>query len=828
MPQLDIGVLNQPERLAALRRARLLFSSSSTPIDGLVRLGSRAVAAPIGLLALVDHDRLHIVGGHGLPSQLFELGEAPQTRAFCQYVVSDDAPLMVSDARSEPGLRHTSGTRQLAVAYVGQPVHDAKGRPLGAVCVIDTVPRQWTGAEVDAVGESALLLEALLAAEDAHQEATLRVIETEAVLETTLEAFIAIELTGEIIKWNRAAERTFGWSAAEAIGASLEQLIVPERFRASHRGGITRLAHGGAPRLLDQRLQLWALHRDGREFPVELTLNLVDRPQGRYAHAFVYDISERVTAERELYRQRRFLQALVDSVDVGVVACDDQGRTALINHAMRDITGGDADGAATDRWAERYAAHQPDGSPMAASELPLARAFSGETVRDAEFVVSQPGARQRIFLANGQPIRDADGARLGAVVALHEVTDRRRAQRFLECELAVTKVLEEATSIEVGGRGVLAAVATTLRWPHGELWLVDKVGNTLRIVAHWTDPQFPLTDFLPGPLPPDSGLPGRAWITNQAVWIPDISEDPDLTGRHALAEQGLKVGLAAPIRDADGVTGVLSFFGDAAEPLEQALMALLSGIAAHIGQFLERRRAEELAQLLVRTKDEFITLVGHELRTPLTSISSYTDLLLSGPDAAEDREHFLGVIARNAESLRVIIDDLLDLAGLESGYVTINERPLDFAIVVRQAIDGNRVAAQEKGLRLDAVLPATATPVSGDGARLRKVIDHVVGNAVKYTPTGGRIGIDLTRDSAGVALRISDTGIGVPSEERERLFQRFFRGSNIRNEGIPGTGLGLAISRTVIERHGGTITVNDNGEAPGTTFVIRLPTLGAH
>jgi PAS domain S-box-containing protein len=827
MPQLDNGVLTEPERLVSLRRARLLLASSA-PIDGLVHLAVRAVVAPVGLLTFVDEDRLHIVAGHGLPARLTGVRETRRDWSFCQYVVSEDAPLAVGDARDEPALRGSPAVTELGVvAYLGHPVHDAKGHPLGSLCVVDVAPRQWSDSDIAALAEAAHLIERVIEAEGTHQELVLAAAETDAVLETALEAFIAIELTGEVIKWNRAAERTFGWDAHEAMAQCLEDLIIPERFRPAHRAAISRLAVGGTPRLLGQRLQLWALHRDGHEFPVEMTLNLVQRPQGRYAHAFVYDITERVNAERELMRERRFLQALLDSLDVGVVACDDQGHLVLFNNTMRDITGREPGGSASDAWGEGWDTRRPDGTALAAGERPLARAFAGEHVRDVEFTAQAPGGRARTFIANGQPIRDAGGARLGAVVALHEVTDRRRAQRFLECEVTVSRILEEASSIEQVGVGVLEAVARTLRWPHAELWLVDRVGHVLRNTAYWTDPRYQLSDFLPGPLPPGAGMSGRAWETNQPIWIPDISEDPSLIGRGPLAEQGLKVGLAIPVRDADGVIGVLTFFGDAAEPLEEALIAQLSGIAAHVGQFMERRRSEELAQLLARTKDEFIALVGHELRTPLTSISSYTELLLSGMDTPEDRERLLHIIARNAETLRAIIDDLLDLAGLESGYVTINKRTLDFVAVVRDVVDKHRPAADEKNLALTLAVPTGDATVSGDAARLGQVVDHVVSNAVKYTPRGGQIAVELTSDYAGVTLRVSDTGLGIPPEERERLFQRFFRASNIRNQGLPGTGLGLAISRTVLERHGGNIAVIDHDDGPGTTFVIRLPTCGS-
>ncbi|GGM28236.1 ATP-binding protein [Dactylosporangium sucinum] len=807
MPQLGTDVSAEPERLASLRRAQTLLTTSAAPVDGLVRLAARAAAAPVGLLTLVDDERMHIVGRHGLPPALDRVQAEPAVSSFCQFVVREAAPLVVRDARADPMLRDLGTVRRLGVtAYLGQPVHDREGRTLGAVCVVDSVPRHWTDDDVAAVGECAALLEVMLAAEIIREDIALAAAETDAVLETALEAFVAIELTGEITRWNRAAERTFGWSAAEAVGRQVDELVIPERFRAAHRAGLARLARGGLPKLIGQRLQLWANNKAGVEFPVELTLNVVDGPLGRHAHAFIYDISERVTAERQLARERHFLAALLDNLDAGVVACDERGRTILYNRALREITGFDADLSTSEDW--------PD-------ELPLARAFHGEHVRDAEFVLQLPDRPRRVFTANAQPIRDTDGNRLGAVAALHEVTDRRRAQRVIECELAVSRILEQASTIEEAGPELLEAVARTLQWPHSELWIVDKVGNVLRNAAMWTQSGYEIPP--PGPLAPGKGVSGIAWETGQPAWIPDISVVGSRLRLPSLAEHGLRVGLAVPIRDGTGVTGTISFFGDAAEEPEQSLIALLSGIAAHVGQFLERRRAEDLARQLAKTKDEFIALVGHELRTPLTSISSYTELLLHDDADEATRSQFLAVIARNAENLRAIIDDLLDLAGLESGYVTMVERPLDFAAVVREVAAANAQAAREKDLDVAVRLPDGPAPVSGDLPRLRKVVDHLVTNAVKFTPAGGRVEIELDGDVAGVTLRVTDTGVGIPAGERSRLFERFFRGSNIRNQGVPGTGLGLAISRTVIERHGGTITVTDHGDKPGTTFVVRLP-----
>jgi PAS domain S-box-containing protein len=800
--------------------------ATAAPVQGLVCLAARAVVAPIGLMNLVDVARLQVVGTHGVPDKISG-SDMPLTYSFCQFVVSRDAPLVIRDARQDPDYADHPAVREHGtVAYLGYPVHSTDREPIGSLCVADTVPRRWTDDDLATVGEAAHLLEIMLAAESTGRELALTAAETDAVLATTVEAYISIELNGRIERWNRAAEQTFGWSAADAVGKNVDDLIIPERFSAAHRAALNRLATGApaAGRLLGKRLQLWATHRDGHEFPIDLTLTVAEGPRGRRAHAFLYDITERVAAERDLSRSSQFLEALLDSLDVGVAAVDEHGRVVLFNRALREVHGIQPDGATAQDWVRRYDLREGDGSQMEPDNAPLARAFHGEHVRDAEMMVSAPGMPSRRFLANGQPIRDNDGNRLGAVVAMHEVTERRRAERFMQCELAVNRALTAATTVEEAGRGVLESVARTLRWPYAEMWLVDDVAKVLRPLTRWTDPQSPLDPQPPEVLHSGEGLAGRAWAQGGPVRIDDIAEASIQVNRPDLIGHGLRVGLAIPVRSGDGVIGTLGFFGSAPESVDDTLIALLGGVAAHIGQFLERQRSVELAAELARTKDEFIALVGHELRTPLTSISAYTELLLAEDSPPEqDREQFLGVIHRNAEHLRAIVDDLLDLVGLESGYIVLSVHPVDFAKIVRESTAEMRQSADGTGLAFVADLGPGEMIVDGDATRLRLVVDHLLSNAIKYTPAGGRVEVKLEVNGAGLTLTVSDTGIGIPPQERQRLFRRFFRGSNSREKGIPGTGLGLAIARTIVDRHGGTITMSARESGPGTTFVVRLP-----
>jgi signal transduction histidine kinase len=238
---------------------------------------------------------------------------------------------------------------------------------------------------------------------------------------------------------------------------------------------------------------------------------------------------------------------------------------------------------------------------------------------------------------------------------------------------------------------------------------------------------------------------------------------------------------------------------------------------------VERRIVEDLQRQLARSKNEYLALVGHELRTPLTSISAYTELLreMEPADLAGDGPAMLEVIERNTAQLRHIIEELLELSALDTGHAAVQLSPVDLAGVVRDSVESVRKAIDGSPIELAAELPDKLV-LPGDRRRLRQIVDNLLGNAVKYSPDGGRVSVTLRPVSGAAELAVSDTGIGVSSDEREKLFTGLYRTSRARDRAIPGTGLGLTLSRAVVQRHHGTIELVDH-EGPGTTVKVRLP-----
>jgi len=226
-------------------------------------------------------------------------------------------------------------------------------------------------------------------------------------------------------------------------------------------------------------------------------------------------------------------------------------------------------------------------------------------------------------------------------------------------------------------------------------------------------------------------------------------------------------------------------------------------------------------------KDEFVSLVSHELRTPLTSIRGYLELLMEeGGNLTAEQERFLRVVDRNSERLLHLVGDLLFLAQVDAGKLTIEHENVRLEEVVQDSVEALRPIAESRGIEL--VTSITPLPsLVGDPARLAQVLDNLVSNALKFTAEGGRVSVSLYAEGDRAVVEVEDNGVGIPTAEQSRLFERFFRSSRATDNAIPGTGLGLAITKAIAERHGGRISV-ESEEDVGTSVRVELPLAMAH
>ncbi|MFZ1802648.1 MAG: ATP-binding protein [Nitrospira sp.] len=238
---------------------------------------------------------------------------------------------------------------------------------------------------------------------------------------------------------------------------------------------------------------------------------------------------------------------------------------------------------------------------------------------------------------------------------------------------------------------------------------------------------------------------------------------------------------------------------------------------------------------LEKIRKDFVANVSHELRTPLTSIKGYVEALLDGAkDDPIASVKFLEIILKQSDRLNLIIEDLLELSKIESGRVTLKEEPLELRSVVDRTLSMIKPIADKKRHRLVTSVDPSLPPVAGDEGRLVQVLTNLLDNAIKYTPEGGTITVGATLapsignaepPAGAIELNVTDTGIGIPEEDRPRVFERFYRVDKARSRELGGTGLGLAIVKHIVEGHAGQVWVEAN-HPHGSRFVVRLPVSG--
>jgi PAS domain S-box-containing protein len=265
-------------------------------------------------------------------------------------------------------------------------------------------------------------------------------------------------------------------------------------------------------------------------------------------------------------------------------------------------------------------------------------------------------------------------------------------------------------------------------------------------------------------------------------------------------------------------------------PEEGLIFAVARDISAQ--KELEHERARLFAVLeaqndrlrkLGRLKNDMLASVSHELRTPVSSIRGFLSLLLEGKAGElEPRQHeFLEVAYRGTDRLLRLVEDLLMLTQAEAGRLDLRLGEADLDQVVQDSVEAARLRAVEQAVTLEfdcEPLPM----IPGDAARLAQLTDNLVGNAIKFTPPGGRVEVRAEVADNHVQIVVVDTGVGISEADQARIFDAFYRAVDVKEQPIPGTGLGLAISKAIVDGHGGTIAV-ESREGGGTTFTVRLP-----
>jgi signal transduction histidine kinase/ActR/RegA family two-component response regulator len=308
---------------------------------------------------------------------------------------------------------------------------------------------------------------------------------------------------------------------------------------------------------------------------------------------------------------------------------------------------------------------------------------------------------------------------------------------------------------------------------------------------------------------------------------------------HGLLSTDARMAICLPLEVGGRVLGAVQLGFQSLKSLQPAEIRRLGMIADHIASAAEagrlaRESASRLAEVqrvsavldeIDRMKGDFLAMISHELRTPLTAIIGYTDLLMRQVHGSlTDRQlHHQQAVRKAAHRLLALVNDLLDLNRLESGHASLSMETVSLLDAVRRAVEQVDGVAEQRGVELREDVPIHQIVVLADPERLHQILVNLLENAVKFTPAQGSVTVRVNRRDGQADVSVVDTGVGVPADQIDRIWDRFHQADSSTRRHFGGTGLGLAIVRHLVELHGGSVAVASDGPGRGSTFSFSLP-----
>ena len=646
------------------------------------------------------------------------------------------------------------------------------------------------------------------------------------IFDHSREAIAIIDRDGYYLQQNGAHYTLLGYSDDDLEGKTLANEVDKETFAEIKR----QLADSG-----EFSGEIICRTKRGDERNIELTVFTMRSGLGEPScHVCIKrDIGRRKRDEQALRRSQSELTDFFENASIGLQWLSADGTILRANQAELDLLGYTREEYVGLNIVEFHYDQE-------AVEDILERVRRGEIIRDYEArLVCKDGSIKTVRIDSSSYFED--GKFVHARCFTRDITDRRRTEHRLALQYAITRIVSRSIDFVEGTHEILESVCESLGWQVGVLWAVDHQDEVLRCVDVWHDSVLDMREFestcRTRTFPRQVGLPGRIWSWGRPAWIPNLKKDANFPLGPFAERAGLRATFGFPILLGDEVIGVIEFFSQEIRQPDEALLEMIGSVGSQIGQFQERKRAEEkLAHLLVRErsaradaekanrlKDEFLATLSHELRTPLNAVIGWSRMLKSGRLDQESATHAIDVIERNAWAQKQIIEDILDVSRVITGKLQLHLGPVNLVTVVNAALDAVRPAFEAKDISVETNYEQGLKIVTGDADRLQQVVWNLLSNASKFTPPSGEVGITVTQDRTHAAIEISDTGPGIAPEFLPHVFERFRQadGSTTRTHG--GLGLGLAIVRHLVELHGGLIGAENATVRSGAVFSVKLP-----
>ena len=417
---------------------------------------------------------------------------------------------------------------------------------------------------------------------------------------------------------------------------------------------------------------------------------------------------------------------------------------------------------------------------------------------------------------------------------LREMVDRPRAERVdmqqrgelrlreTETLLAVSRALSATLDPTETLRRVAREITLALGADMVGAYLADAARERLWPAAGYHVPPALLDAFRGFPIPiKNHPAIEEAWANRRPIWTDDMPGDPRVD-QETLRYFPHQSDLFVPIRVKDRpVGGFFVIWWTARRTVTDWEIRLLQGISDLAGIFLENAQLYRQASEANRSKDEFLATLSHELRNPLGAITNAVAALDRRAVGEEAAARLRQIIRRQTHHLTRLVDDLLDVARATAGKIAVQRQPVDLSEAAGSCLRSLRESGRARRHRV--TFRAESVIVNADPTRLAQIITNLLDNAVKFTPAGGSVDLDVAREGQEAVLRVSDTGIGIDPTMLPKVFELFAQAEQPMDRTLGGLGLGLTLSRRLVEMHGGTLAVASEGRGQGAQFTVRLP-----
>ncbi len=733
---------SEERRLAALYEYELLDTPSEDLFDSFTRLAARLCDTPISLITLVDRDRQWFKSSVGL-----DVRETPREVAFCAHTILGDGPFEVRDASADPRFADNplvTGDPEIRF-YAGYPLRSTDGEAIGTVCVIDRKPRTLTPKQHDAL---AAIAGAIVEQFEARRT-LLRLFDS-----SQTELYHVDLAAQRILFASDAARRNLGYSMEEIRRLPLDALLpsLAKEGRLAERLGEL---HAQPGRRLTVRTP--ARRKDGSTYPIELRIELISTRQREIALVVATDLTESERAQQRINLLSAAIEAAQDPIILAKPGATPEEAPTIVyaNDAFIRMKGATRPDQVIGHHVDDFFGPKTDRSRLVFMRK---EAMAGRAAM-VEYISYRIDGSHYHTEASARPLLDEQGVMTHYVMVQRDVTEQvlRGAQLALQNErlTAITSIartlfasLEPSVLVEALLSGVHELVdgRATLYAPRPR----GGFGATADLSLE------------------DDAEPGDSFVALASR--SDVCVLDELEQRAAVRVPGSGGGTAYVL----DVQRTAAF--STADVFALGLLGQYFAVAArNVELYLELASRRDAVVELNQVKNDLIAMLAHDFKGPLTTIVGFADVLADDERFDQEARQYLGMISSSAMRLASLATDTLALSRLEQNELALTLADVDLVALVRDVV---RVFSVTRPLDL-RVIGGNLT-VAGDAARLRQVVENLVGNAIKYSPGGEAVEVSLRARQGGVELSVRDRGIGIPDSERGKLFGRFARASNAR------------------------------------------------